>query len=83
MTMPAAATSLLTGISRACEGTTPHELYTWEKREYNSAGAVEGAAAASLSVRLAGATHFALNRCALSRDAHVAPTSTRAHMALA
>ena len=83
MTMPAAATSPLTGISRACEGTTPHELYMCEKREYNSAGAVEGAVAASLSVRLSGATHFALNRCAFSRDAHVAPTSTRAHMALA
>lgn len=35
------------------------------------------------SVRLAGAKHFAFNRCALSRDAHVVPIGTRAHMALA
>lgn len=56
MTMSAAATSPLTGISRACEGTTPHELYMWEKKEYTSAGAVEGAAAARLGAPCRGQT---------------------------
>ena len=50
MIMSAAATSPLTGISRACKGTTPLELNMWEKKEYNSAGAVEGDAAARFSV---------------------------------
>lgn len=85
--MSAAATQPLTGISRACKGTTPLELYIWEIRKVDSAGAVEGArlpeSAQRQVGRLAWATHFALNNCALSRNAHVAPISIQAHMALA